>query len=204
MKKNILVYSCFLFLLLTGPVASAEKFSSSFDSQQDFKNKIPLTPAVPATLPTTPQVSSSFPQAPAGPSVTYQDTSLADQTVIPATPSVPASVQNPQAILPAFGGRASAPSVPVLKPPKITVPTTYEKQLQAMLASQAQARAQKKKTFYEAIYDEIMRYGLFIVLGFVALLVVYALRKDKEAEKIQSSETSPEEEKKKDIWHEEF
>jgi hypothetical protein len=203
MKKDILAYCCFCFLLLASPIASGEKFSSSFDNQQNLKNNIPLTQSTPPSLPTTPQSSSSLPQAPTAPSATYQDASLTDQTVIPATPSVPASVQNPQAIIPAFGGRASAPSVPVLKPPKITLPTTYEKQFQIMLAAQAQARAQKKKTFYEAIYDEIMRYGLFIVLGFVALLVVYALRKDKEAEKFQPSETSPEE-KKKDIWHEEF
>ena len=105
----------------------------------------------------------------------------------------------------------AAPEVPALTELHITVPF-YEEKYKQMLAAQAEAKTKKKKGFIDSILDEITRYGLFIVFGFVILVVVLALRKDKETpgtgfQMPQHSEKplgEEQEEPKKDIWHDDF
>ncbi|MFH0876644.1 MAG: hypothetical protein V1863_00285, partial [Candidatus Omnitrophota bacterium] len=89
-----------------------------------------------------------------------------------------------------------------LKKVDISVPDN-ERKWRMMLAQQQAKAAKKKKTFSERILEELTKYGMLIALGFVILLVIYAVRK--EPTKAGQPPAAPKgQEPKKDIWHEDF
>ncbi len=74
-----------------------------------------------------------------------------------------------------------------------------------MMMAQMAEKNKKKKNLINSILDEITKYGMFIVLGFVVFTVLIVLRMDKiQQKRLQSVHEKSEEETKKDIWHEEF
>ncbi len=94
------------------------------------------------------------------------------------------------------------------KPLEISVPS-YEKEYQEMLEKQRiDQEARKKKKFTDALKEDIRRHGLLLLLGFVVLLIVYALRKERTpAKSVREQEqppAPPEPPSGKDIWHEDF
>lgn len=95
-----------------------------------------------------------------------------------------------------------------IKTPKIKVPT-YEKQLKAMLESKEKAETKKRrKKLMDEILDEVANYGIWIILGLIAFILVYTLYKDKEIEGKIAHEHEEMKQvgmpEKKDIWKDEF
>lgn len=93
---------------------------------------------------------------------------------------------------------SSLPNVYSVSPPKITVPTF---EMPAMLtAPQGQALTMKKRTLLQTIGDELRKYWLLIVLGFVVLLVIYAMHKTPSGAPPPPQAATDQEPGKKDIW----
>jgi|GEM_PF-5629752 len=97
---------------------------------------------------------------------------------------------------------------PLAKPLPSYAPNKYEQQYMDSLAAQAMQAARKKKNLIESIISEFSAYGLYLVLGLVAFVVIYTIRKE---HKKPSAPTTPftetplsSEENKKDIWSDEF
>jgi hypothetical protein len=138
------------------------------------------------------------------------------KTQLPATPSA-----KPTTIQPIFSTPALPQSTmsskktsnlinikPLPKALPLYTPNKYEQQYLDSLAAQALEAAKKKKKLIEAIISELSAYGLYIVLGLVAFVVIYTIRKD---HKKPSTPTTPFtsipsalDENKKDIWSDEF
>lgn len=79
----------------------------------------------------------------------------------------------------------------------------YEKRFQESLQAEHRARiAKKRQSLIDAILEEASKYGLFFVLGFVILVMLYAMRK--EGKQPLPPEREGLDDERKDIWHEEF
>lgn len=139
------------------------------------------------------------------PSFSAPTLGTSDQPLIPATDPTPLLPRTPGASATSSTANtgmkifepSTLPSVSQLKQPKITVPTFEMPALAG--GPQGPGLTMKKKTLLQTIGDELRRYWLLIVLGFVVLLVIYAMHKTPGG--AQSSRTSTDQEtKKKDIW----
>ena len=214
MKKAAEGIALFIFLCASVALASAEKFGGSFsddyltkDNQQSLTKAAPVTQplstptSIPPTSTSSPTIlpsAQSEPSLPAGQMPPAQAPVLSTQPVsqqqipspaILATPSQPVSIKSPYEI----------------EQPKITVPK-YEERLMAALAAEQQAKIRKKMSLIDSIVEEATKYGLLLVLCFVVLVVVYAMRKETKPPMAPPGTgptgTCPAD--KKDIWHEEF
>lgn len=135
---------------------------------------------------------------------------------LPTAPVIKSTTEpqfTPLAIVPSTLPKKQSSNLINLKPiPKALpsyTPNKYEQQYMDSLAAQAMQEAKKKKKFIESIISELSAYGLYIVLGLVAFVVIYTLRK--EHRKPSAAPTTPLtetpsdlEENKKDIWSDEF
>ena len=204
-KKRMAALACLWALCLAPAAAQAQKFN-------DFRNEreqlgFPANPTPAPSIPQikTPEIQSSLPETP-------QQTTLSNawgqpKTVAPS-PSVPDVSESPG--LPLIGPSATSLKSPSdIKKPKISVPN-YESKYQAMLNAKAAAVVDRKKQMklMDRLLEEIANYGIWIVLGLVAFIMVYTLWKEKEIdEKIAAEQENikqvgaPE---KKDIWKEGF
>ncbi len=158
-------------------------------------------PAVPALKTTD---SQAIPEGDATAQTTPSVTTLTP--TLPATPSfsVPGLPQDiPATSVPSLGTPTATSNIdPNRDPfkPKMHVPS-YEAAYKASLQRAAEEK-RKRKSLMNAISDELTNYGLYILLGIVALLVLYALRKD--PVRPAAAKTSPpspgKKEEEKDIW----
>jgi hypothetical protein len=200
-----LIFSALFFLLSAR--AQADKFQSSFSSdymtqskQQDIKIAPVAVQKVPITV-TSPIQQTAASNADLTPATTIQARAIAPALDIPPSPGI----STPDISMPAPS--LVSPKAPALTQMRITVPD-YEEKYKKLLAAQAEAKRKKKKSLIDSILDEIVRYGFLIVLGLVVLVVVYALRKDKETPgtgfQMPRHPEKPLDEPKKDIWQDEF
>lgn len=193
MTKKIRL-SLFFFLLFIGAATCyADKFGSSFSRDymtQDTASSLRNKPSIPQS----PQVA----------------TVPSSQTTVPMPPVITAPLPSPGVSLPQpstdWTGRiTSLPGTTNLKQLKISIPE-YEKRLQEMMRTQEEKAKAKKKSLLESILNEITRYGIYIVLGLVILIVLYALHKDKPTVALPpvAKPEDPEGAPKKSIWDDEF
>jgi len=177
------------------------KFSNSDlliqDAGQDLKSNPVQIQKIPKVIPGSTQTVP--------PVMIQQPPSIPDLATTPA--SLPAPI-------PPIDKTTALKGPLDVKPVNIKVPD-YEQQLQQMLQAQ-QPKVKKKKPLFNAILDEITNYGVFIILGLVAFILVYIVRKEKFDIKTQSTDGSdgsgdtsdtgegeiPKE--KRDIWDEKF
>ena len=185
----------FLCFTAAAPAAFAEKFQSSFSqdaltqsNQQDLKQQIPSAPAMPANP--TPASAPAAMEETSVPKTPSAIPASLPQMQTGTTPAIPQAQQNIQVPVTHEIGPMTMPQA------KITVPD-YEKRFNEMFLEQAKA-AKKKKKLIDAIMDEVTKYGFYMILAFVVLLTVYALRKEEPG--APSGEKPPGEEDKKDIW----
>ncbi|QAT17512.1 hypothetical protein BU251_07175 [Candidatus Velamenicoccus archaeovorus] len=96
-----------------------------------------------------------------------------------------------------------------IKPPDITVPN-YEARYKAMLNAKAKAISERKKhlKLIDRILEEVANYGIWLMLGLIAFVLIYTIYKEKETEqKIVAGQERLEQKEqgeKKDIWQDEF
>lgn len=196
MKKAVSGVVLLLFFGAAAPAFSTDKFQSSFsqdysikNNKQELKQDLPSAPSVPAVAP-----SSIQPAA--------QETSVvvpesAPTPPIESTASVPPVSPIQQKIqAPEQKGLIDIPKT------RISVPD-YEKQYREMFLSQAEKAARKRKKLIESIIDEVTKYGIYLIFGFVILLILYALRKGEPAGGPTGDKPHFEDDKK-DIWKEDF
>lgn len=192
MNKKILTLALLISAFSVNP-ACAEKFGSYTSTSTDYTTqnnnlKITATPTIPKTV-----ITSS--QRPA-----MAEPERLETISIPVQQDI--NTQMPVAIQPAYKPQITAiKPVSTMSQQKITVPS-FEKQFQAMIKEQ-EIKLKKKMTFMESIMNEIQRYGMFIVLILVLLVILYAVHKDK-APQIPHQTQKPTELPKKNIWHEDF
>lgn len=199
---SLLVFSALVAICFSS-ISSAEindfDFKRSLTKSQDIKtitapspvqtrSQIKIIEDNPSGI--TTQKHSDIPQLP------EQDTSITTQVKTPVMPSMP------QMSSVTLKGPAD------IKTPKIKVPT-YEKQLKAMLESKEKAETKKRrKKLMDEILDEVANYGIWIILGLIAFILVYTLYKDKEIEGKIAHEHEEMKQvgmpEKKDIWKDEF
>lgn len=214
--KKIIALS-FLLFNLSGPVLSyAEKFQDSFSSdyltqsrQQTMRKQIPSAPVIPSVSVQMPQESTmsettALPEtttAMPGTSKTAPPIIAAPtpQSSIPQTPLAPV-VQN-------LGQASAIPPTASIGFNKINIKVPdYEKKLKEMLEKEEIAKAKKKRTLVESIVDEVTHYGFIFIMIFVVGLIIYALRKDKRTTPGPAVEkpVGLQQEKRKDIWDDDF
>ncbi|MFH0940314.1 MAG: hypothetical protein V1840_00470 [Candidatus Omnitrophota bacterium] len=159
--------------------------------QQDIKITPVQVQKIPVTMTTT---------APA-----MQTQAIVPALDIPLSPGIPTpGISTPAPTL-------VTPQTPSLTKTRITVPD-FEERYKKLLEAQAEAKRKKKKSLIDSVLDEIVRYGFLIVLGLVVLVVIYALRKDKETpgtgfqmpQHPEKPLKEEQEEPKKDIWQDDF
>ncbi len=233
MKKIWVGTTALCLLFAVGAAnAAADKFGGSFSNDYSTQTKqqnipvptisIPATPTTQTTTVSTSEISTPVVSAPdvSSPVVPQQvaapETPWVAPTVAPAA-TQPATVVSagpaPQApsaapIVPSPTTGPGINNVPSMQKTRISVPD-FEEKYKRMLMAQAEAKKHKKKSLIDSILDELVHYGMFLILGIVILVVIYALRKDKETPGTgfhlpeQPSSKLPQE-PKKDIWHDEF
>lgn len=174
----------------------------SQDNQQNLKNNPVSIPTTPKTILTSTQTKPSGPN----PVMTQQ---------LPSIPPLLTTKTNLPTLLPSIGKTAIPKSPMDLKPLDIKVPN-YDQQLQQLIQSEQPPKVKKKKPLLDAILEEITNYGVFIILGLVAFILVYVVRREKVGEKAKPAdeadepgETSESSEGevpkiKRDIWDEKF
>lgn len=134
---------------------------------------------------------------------------------LPAAPAIKSTKEpqfNPPAITASTLPKKQPSNLLNFKPIPKALPTytpnKYEQQYMDSLAAQAMQAAKKKKKLIESIISELSTYGLYIVLGLVAFVVIYTVRKEHRKPSAPTT-PSPEtplslDENKKDIWSDEF
>jgi len=96
-----------------------------------------------------------------------------------------------------------------IKPPDITVPN-YEARYKAMLNAKAKAVSERKKhlKLIDRILEEVANYGIWIMLGLIAFVLIYTIYKEKETDQKIAEQQEQFEQKqageKKDLWKDEF
>ncbi len=152
---------------------------------------IPEAPAFETTAPQTIQQAGAAAQATPAPTTTLPTVSSLEMTQkMPALPASPLGTPT-----------ATSNIDPNQNPfkPRMRIPS-YERAYLAALRHEAEER-RKKKSLINAVFDEITSYGLYILLGIVAFLVIYALRKEPvKPGPPRPGIFPPEAEDKKDIW----
>jgi len=186
--------------------AGAAKFG---DASTDYvtQDKISKTPIK------TPSAATSVPvpaPAPAASSNPWQTPKMPASTDLTPAVAVPAAL--PTSDLSAPVGPAAMPEMKNLidiKPPDITVPN-YEARYKAMLNAKAKAISERKKhlKLIDRILEEVANYGIWLMLGLIAFVLIYTIYKEKETEqKIAAGQEQLEQKEqgeKKDIWQDEF
>lgn len=187
------------------PFAEAAKFggaSTDYITQDEISKapiKAPAAATTPIPAPAPAQASNPW-QAPKSP------------TGADLTPAVIAPAALPTSDLGAPVGPAAMPEMKNLvdiKPPDITVPN-YEARYKAMISAKVKAVAERKKhlKLVDRILEEVANYGIWIMLGLIAFVLIYTIYKEKETEqKIAAGQEQLEQKQmgeKKDIWQDEF
>ncbi len=152
---------------------------------------IPATPALETTAPSTIQQAGATTQTTPVPTTTLPTMPSLEMTQkMPAPPASPLDMPT-----------ATSNIDPNQDPFKPTMRvSSYEAAYMAALRHEAEEK-KKKKSLMDAIFDDITSYGLYILLGIVAFLVIYALRKEPTRPAPPKLEISPPgTEEKKDIW----
>lgn len=197
----VILFYCLFGIDLYGETRFGNSDFLSQDTRPNLKNNPISTPATPKIIPVPTQTKPSEPS----PVMTQQPPSIpplaTTQTVLPST-------------IPLIGKTGTLKSPLDVKPVNIRTPN-YDQQLQQMMQAE-QPIVKKKKPLFAAILEEITNYGVFIILGLVAFILIYIVRKDMAQEKTKSAdeadepeETSPSGENetpgtKRDIWDEKF
>ncbi len=205
--KRLLAGLVFFLLFSLAWSVWGEKFGGSFstdymtqDSPKNLKTTIstpqPIAPAPDSTLSTSAKSEPALTtaQPPVDPLTSQQQTIMISP--------MPAQQQAaPELSTPAIG-TTTLKSPYQVKMPRVTVPD-YEKRFQESLQAEHRARiAKKRQSLIDAILEEASKYGLFFVLGFVILVMLYAMRK--EGKQPLPPEREGLDDERKDIWHEEF
>jgi hypothetical protein len=186
-----------LFLSFCATYSYADKFGSTLsadyisqDTDQRLKNIPVQTPAVPKT-PAIQQTTASMPAVLETQPI--ENPVFNPATSIPKTPSISGASQV-----------ISLPSATDLRKVEITVPE-YEKKFQEMMQAKEEQAHKKKRTLFESIFEELMRYGMLITLLLVLVVIFYALRKEK-APPAPPASTKPQDiqPRKKTIWDDDF
>ncbi|MFH1691021.1 MAG: hypothetical protein ABIC68_00410 [Candidatus Omnitrophota bacterium] len=84
--------------------------------------------------------------------------------------------------------------------PKITVPD-YEEKYQKIIRAMQEKAARKKRKLSETLLEEIDKYGIFINIALIILIMVYVVYKERLKE---SSSDIPPDDEDKSIWREQF
>jgi hypothetical protein len=206
MKKISAGIFVILFLSFFGAESYGEtKFGNSDflsqDTRPNLKNNPIPTPATPKIIPVSTQTKPSEPS----PVMTQQP---------PSIPPLATTQTNLPSTIPPIGKTSTLKGPLDIKPVNIRAPN-YDQQLQQMMQAE-QPKVKKKKPLFAAILEEITNYGVFIILGLVAYILIYIVRKDMAQEKAKPAdeadepgETSPSGENetpgtKRDIWDEKF
>lgn len=206
MKKISAGIFVILFFSFFGTDSYGEtKFSnsdfSSQDTQQNLKNNPIPIPTTPKTIPTSTQTVPSGPS----PVITQQ---------LPAIPPLVTTKTNLPTPIPSIDKTVILKGPIDLKPVNIKVPN-YDQQLQQMMQGE-QPKVKKKKPLLNAILEEITNYGVFIILGLIAFILIYVVRKEKLEEKAKPTDEGAEPGEmsrsgedegpriKRDIWDEKF
>ncbi|MDD5137906.1 MAG: hypothetical protein WC409_00930 [Candidatus Omnitrophota bacterium] len=200
MKRYVPRVLAVMFLVwnMVTPFAEAAKFGGASTDYitQDEISKAPIK----APAATTTPIPAPAPAAASNPWQT------------PKTPAVIAPAALPTSDLGAPVGPAAMPEMKNLvdiKPPDITVPN-YEARYKAMLNAKVKAVAERKKhmKLVDRILEEVANYGIWIMLGLIAFVLIYTIYKEKETEhKIAAGQEQLEQKQmgeKKDIWQDEF
>ncbi len=186
------------------PFVEATKFGGASTDYitQDEISKTPIkTPSAPSTIPAPAPAAASNPwQSPKAP---------AGGDLMPAV-IAPAALPTSDLSVPV--GPAAMPEMKNLidiKPPDITVPN-YEARYKAMLNAKAKAVSERKKhlKLIDRILEEVANYGIWIMLGLIAFVLIYTIYKEKETDQKIAEQQEQFEQKqageKKDLWKDEF
>lgn len=186
MKIYAKILLCFLLLCLCRIVLAADNFQRGLT-----RNQIPA-PYQSNTVNKQPRLQT----APAMPEQTPQTLPQMDAPVLAPAQNMDTNSQVP--VQP-----YSSPKLPdyySYEAPKITVPD-YEKKYQQIVKAAQEKAAKKKKKLLEALLEEIDKYGIFINILLIVVIMVYMVYKDRWK---TSHPDEPMDQQKKDIWHEEF
>lgn len=186
MKKSLKIYHLFFIMLpmlfYAGTSDAGDNFGLDLTKKQMMPNyqsqkqpRMQSMPSVPVATAPTPQTISS-PPAP-----TY-NTNLNSQ--LPPENSLVSQLS----------------TLDKLKNPKITVPNFEEKYKKMLQAAQEKA-AKKKRKLSEALLEEIDRYGIYINVLLIILIMAYVVYKERWK---TTRPDHPPEDENKDIWHEDF
>jgi|GEM_PF-2295721 len=204
--RPTIFFSLVLFILSLAPEGRAQDASREMMESHRIERRVTGASAIPSTtaIPEAPTLQTQTPSAVQQNAVTTQ-TTVAAPTPLPATPALagPELPQNlPQPSVPSLGTPTATSNIDQnLDPfrPKIRVPR-YEAAYLASLRHEAEER-KKRKSLMNAILDEIATYGLYLLLGLVVFLLIYALRKETiKAGPPKAEVSSLEAQEKKDIW----
>lgn len=198
LKNSFCILNLTLLLIIPSTAFCADKFGSTLS--QDYPSAKVSAEIKTQPLPKPPSVSaataSNIPQA--------WTTSAPSQPITnvytaPVAPDAPNSLD-----LSGLSGTTPIKGVDMPKRLNIKVPD-YERKFQEMMQKKEAEKIKKKKTLWQSIRDELVRYGAFIILGAVIFIMLYAMRKDKNTLGMSpSEETRLEEQKTKTIWDDEF
>jgi hypothetical protein len=213
------ILGCLVFILsfwLNMPGAAGDKFGSSVstdyltqETPQDFKKTNQATSSSPPLTQTLPLPANNLPVP------VNNNPGLNAQTTNPPVIQGPITSTNLPTIGPGAPLLSSSPTIPHptksiadIKKVNITVPD-FEAKYKELFEMEQAKKNKKKKSLIDSILDEIVHYGILIILGLVVLVVIYTIKKDKD---ITPQEPLPEapknmeqkKEGKKDIWEEDF
>lgn len=197
-------------LAMAAPVHGIDRIDLQESTPSD--TTMPSAPVMPA-LPTGPDIPGIAPAA-ATTIPAADDTASQDGLLPPLTPppwarnqNVGSSTNLPVPTVPGASGGIKTPKIispSDFKKPRISQPQ-FEEDYRRWMLQEQNKRAQRKR-LGESIMDEIKRYGLLILLGFVAILVLFALKKESAPLPPASGtggadNAAPD---NKDIWKDEF
>ncbi len=180
-KSSHLFFMAVLIVSFAGTGHASDNFGHDFTKTQPISNYQTKKQPQIKTTPTIP----SAPRTP----------------VFINTPSLTQNINSQAQTPPQTSYTSQMSALDKLTKPKITVPD-FEQKYKDILKALEEKAAKKKKKLSETLLEEIDRYGIYINIVLILLIVIYVIYKERWKSSHPDGESTSEE--NKDIWHENF